>query len=216
VPAEQMKPLDITEKVWLVAQEASYVLITSVLWLVCSLPIVTIGASTAAAYALLIGHVAQGNREMARPFFVAFKAKFVRATLLWLMLAVCLAAFGFNAYYYLWRREASFTSGVLAISQVALLGLAISIFTYIFAETIDSSDGIWGSVREALNLSGQHWLASLVIVVVTVAIPGALLWLKLWQFAIFTFGALFYVNTRILVRAARRPLPSPLEQSQGT
>lgn len=60
----------------------------SVLWLVCSLPIVTIGASTLGLFAVT-GKLAAGEDYMVRAdFFKAFKRDFKQSTALWLVLLV--------------------------------------------------------------------------------------------------------------------------------
>jgi uncharacterized membrane protein YesL len=142
---------------------------------------------------------------MFAPFFRAFKSKFVRATCAWGVLVVLLAIFALDLYYYLWVRPATVSSAVMAGVQVVLLGCVLTVFVYVFAETIDSPEGVGASILDGARLAAKHWLASLGILVVTIGIPGVLIWLKLWQFAIFTFGAMAYANTRIMVRAARPP-----------
>ncbi len=61
----------------------------SVLWIVFSLPVITIGASTTAMY-YAVNKVLRGNRGYVwRSFWDSFKSNFKQSTILWL---ICLAA----------------------------------------------------------------------------------------------------------------------------
>ena len=77
------------ERVWTLV-------VLNVLWVLCSLPVVTIGPSTAALYQVL-GKVIQGeDSHTARKFFAAWRENFKCALLVWLpMLAalICTSPF---------------------------------------------------------------------------------------------------------------------------
>ncbi len=57
----------------------------NLLWLVCSLPILTIGASTVAAHAVCLKMVDGEEGYITRDFFKAFEANLLQATVLWLI-----------------------------------------------------------------------------------------------------------------------------------
>lgn len=65
------------------------------LWFVCSLPIFTIGASTTALYAFTSDMVNRREGYVGKTFFKAFKAHFLKATGLWLLISF----FGLFLYY---------------------------------------------------------------------------------------------------------------------
>ena len=75
----------------------SWMLWYSCLWVICSLPIITIGASTAALYRMSFYMKEEGDYNT-KNFFVAFKENFKKATLLWL--AVLLIAVVLAVVYY--------------------------------------------------------------------------------------------------------------------
>lgn len=58
----------------------------NVLWLVCSIPIITIGASTAALYTVMLKMVKNEEGYIFRGFFKAFKSNFRQSTIMWLIL----------------------------------------------------------------------------------------------------------------------------------
>ena len=90
------------------------VLLAGVLWLVCSIPVVTIGASTAAMYQVLL-NVLDGREDgVLRDFFGAFRHRFGFYTKLWLVLLALGLFFGLDLYfYYLWSAAGSWMGVVL-------------------------------------------------------------------------------------------------------
>ena len=58
------------------------------LWLLCSLPIVTIGASTTAVYYTAMRMARDDEGYIARDFFHSFKENFLQATGVWLIVLV--------------------------------------------------------------------------------------------------------------------------------
>lgn len=57
--------------------------ILNILWIICSLPIITIGASTSAMYSVMLKIVKNEEGYIARGFFRGFKDNFRKATILW-------------------------------------------------------------------------------------------------------------------------------------
>lgn len=66
-------------------------IVLSVLWIIFSLPVVTIGASTTAFYAAAYHAVRKKDAALWSSFWGAFKENFRRSTLLWLVVFLVLA-----------------------------------------------------------------------------------------------------------------------------
>lgn len=64
-------------------------IILNLLWIVCCIPIITIGASTSAMYQVTLQMAENRESYIARAFFHAFRENFRQATAAWL---ICLAA----------------------------------------------------------------------------------------------------------------------------
>lgn len=60
----------------------------NVLWIVCSIPIVTIGASTTAMYSVMLKFVKNEEGYIAKGFFRAWKENFKQSTIVWLLLII--------------------------------------------------------------------------------------------------------------------------------
>lgn len=66
------------------------VFLLGLLWFVCSIPLITIGASTTALYYSMVRCVKNDEGYAASMFFKAFKTNFRQATILWLIYAIAM------------------------------------------------------------------------------------------------------------------------------
>lgn len=58
-------------------------IILNLLWIVCSIPIITIGASTTALYTVMLKLVKNEEGYIAKGFLKAFKENFKQSTIMW-------------------------------------------------------------------------------------------------------------------------------------
>ncbi len=132
----------------------SWLLWFGCLWLLCSLPVVTLGASTAALYRLAFD-LRQEKNYTTKDFFRAFGVNFKKATCIWLVLlgvALVLAA----AYYGLVLVEAELLRGVLL--AVFCLGFLLWAFVmvYGFALTSYFENTVSATLKNALAMAMGH------------------------------------------------------------
>lgn len=93
-------------------------MVLGVLWVVCSLPVFTIGASSAAFYYAYNKCIRQKTDYIWRTFFAGFKHNFKQATQLWLIV-LCLLSFVTIDFHLLGLMEN--TTILVQIIQVALI-----------------------------------------------------------------------------------------------
>ena len=60
----------------------------NILWIVCSIPIITIGASTTAMYSVMLKLVKNEEGYIVKGFLKAFKENFKQSTIMWLLYLV--------------------------------------------------------------------------------------------------------------------------------
>lgn len=87
--------------VWRFIGKLCDVMILNVLWLICSIPIVTVGAATTAVYYVTLKLVRDEEGPTIRSFFRSFRENFRQATILWLILLIVGALLGFDLYFFL-------------------------------------------------------------------------------------------------------------------
>ena len=126
----------------------------SVLWVVFSLPIFTMGAASTALYSAAYHHVRKGEDYLWNSFFSAFKENFKRSTLTWLVALAILGFLGADAlllrslilqgYSFGW-----FYGVTLALVVLALVVLALTWTVYLAAYAARFN----GTVKEVLRYS---------------------------------------------------------------
>ena len=104
----------------------------NILWLICSLPVVTIGASTTSLFYVTLKMAKNEEGNLTAAFFRSFKENFRQATKIWLILLAAGMVFALDGYifYHMRFENALWTIGT-AIFLVALAAYAI-ILMYIF------------------------------------------------------------------------------------
>lgn len=101
--------------------------ILSLLWLVCSLPVITMGAATAAMYHAIYKSMRQGYGGIWANFWEGFRDNFKQGTVIWLLLLVLygvLAASAWSAYLML---EAGM-SGMLPLILLAIVAAVVTMW----------------------------------------------------------------------------------------
>lgn len=69
---------------WMFMDKVMDAMIISILWLVCSLPVITMGAATTAVFQFTLYQVRDEEGYVWKSFFKAFRQNFRQATILWL------------------------------------------------------------------------------------------------------------------------------------
>ena len=102
-----------------------------VLWIICSIPIITIGASSAAAYYAMVKSVRKNEDSPTKDFFRSFKRNFKQATIMTVIYIVVGAAFSYAAWFY-YHGQGSLNMGLRWLFYIILLVYLCTI-TYAFS-----------------------------------------------------------------------------------
>ena len=104
-------------------------IILTVLWLICSLPIITMGAATTALYYVTTRQLSNREGYVTRDFFKSFKKNFLQATLVEIILGIMTAALFVNIL--MLDRSTALGSILFPIQFVILYELSIvTIYIY--------------------------------------------------------------------------------------
>lgn len=114
-----IKLFDPENKFWQFLTKLTDAAILSLLWLLTSIPVVTIGASTAAFYSYTLKQVVNLEGSLFKSYFSAFRAHFKRATLLWLIQLAGTAFFAAD----LWAVWTFFLNNQGSAVSIALIGV---------------------------------------------------------------------------------------------
>ena len=141
----------------------------NVMWLVCCLPIVTIGASTTALYYTCFKIAKDEGSFITTMFFRSFKQNFKQATIIWLIMLAAGLIIGADAIL-LYRLRAAST-GTAAVLWTLLLACIFACmiayvieFTYIFPLLSIASNTTANMFKNAFII-GTHYLFVTILVV---------------------------------------------------
>jgi uncharacterized membrane protein YesL len=131
------------------------------LWTVCSLPVVTLGASSAALYYAVVKCVRHERGTLYRVFFEGFRSNFRAATRLWLayLLAAAIGAANVTAARQLAHGD---FSPFVALAGIIFLPLALTL-PWVFACVSRFENSFAGSLKFIGYLAASNPLRSLLL-----------------------------------------------------
>ncbi|BDR53349.1 hypothetical protein KIM372_12560 [Bombiscardovia nodaiensis] len=172
----------------------------NLLFIVGSLPIVTIGASTCAGFRVIFEQREQGDIPMPRRFWKAYKACCAQAIIVWLLMLAWLGLL-VGAYFLL----AELTSGSqpALLPVVLLVACSLLVFVHIFALMAYAPAQTGALLRQALTLGLSRVLESagmVIVLIVVAALP--LLLPQIWVlWLLFAAPLVFKVQAWLFLRA---------------
>ncbi len=143
------------------------------LWLVCCLPVFTIGAATSAMYYVCIISIRQGDGYVAKRFFRAFKENFLKATIVWIGIML-VAALGFVDILF-WNGVDSVYGRVMLCVSAGLLIIILMIVEYIYPVMSKFEGSVKTTIKNASAMAIGHLPYTLIVLV----IDGAVLFANL-------------------------------------
>lgn len=171
----------------------------SFLWFVCCLPIVTIGASTAALYTITLKYVRNEEGYIATAFFCAFRQNFKQASIIWGILLISGLALGLDVILYSRSQTVGLVPFLLLTVFLSLFVVFILIHIYIYPLLAKFNNTIPRTFLNALIMAVRHWPSSISMLMISIAIliVGAYAFPPL----LFLAPALSaYINSRFLVK----------------
>ena len=145
-----------------------YACYLNLLWFVCSIPIVTIGASTTALYYASLKVVRDEDSHVAALFFRSFRQNFKQATVLWLILLGVWLFLGADGYILYHLRLSS--TGTMAVMWTLILAVVIAaavvwviVAEYVFPLLASVANTNKAMLTNAF-LIGTHYLFATILV----------------------------------------------------
>lgn len=142
----------------------------NLLWLVCSLPIVTLGASTTALYYVMLKLAHGEDVNVTSLFFQSFRREIRQATILWLILLA--AGLFLAADIYILYHLRLIAAGPMAVMWTILLAVVIAatvmyaiILFYSFPLLASVANTTWAMIKNSF-LIGTHYLFCTIMIFV--------------------------------------------------
>lgn len=141
-------------------------IVAGLYWLICSLPVITIGAASTALYYAVVKCVRHERGRLTGVFFSAFRREFRQSTLTWLIYIGYTAVIAADAY----AIGAAGLGGVLGILRWVFFLPALLSLPWMFAYISRFSNNIKGSFRFVGWLTLKHLGKSVLLAAVLVAV----------------------------------------------
>ena len=214
-----MKLFNPDSRIMIFLSRVADLVILNILWLVCCIPVVTIGASTTAMYHVIRHWQKDSVSSIMRDFFQSFKEDFKQATPVYLILLIPTAAVVMNAMLiFNPENSAAVPSYLLVIWFISAL-ILLFISSFVYPVMAFFADSIFKTLRNAMVLALANLPRTILISILNL-LPVILLFVNLsffLQSSIFWLligGALVaYLNMSILKPVFKKLVPSEFEDT---
>ncbi len=187
-----------------------HIMFLNLLWVLFSLPVVTIGASTTALYSVMIKIKNGTEGKIFRDFWDAFRGNFRQSTVIWLIIAFAAVVFTTDIVYFV--NMGGFVGTFLAMIFFGLDVTLLLMSIYIFPLQAVFDNKILTTVKSALFLFVRHFGWTIVLLA-THILTVILAWLYWPVIGWFLFGVAALIHAWIFDRIFKRYYPES-EQSQ--
>lgn len=152
--------------VWSFMGKVADLVILNILAMICSIPIVTIGASWTAMYFVAIRIVRKEEGYVIRDFFRSFKENFKQATIIWLLVIAVAAVFVGDIVIY--RMMPDQIPQIIMIVVAALAFLALGTVVYVFPVLSRFHNTTKNTIKNAFLLSIVNIPFTLIFIVLMI------------------------------------------------
>lgn len=142
-------------------------ILLNVLWIICSIPLITIGSSTTAMYAVMLKLVKNEEGYIVRGFFDAFRENFKKSTIIWLILVVFGIVLCIDFRFALFLKGAMSTVFQSLFIVLAVVWLCMTI--YVFPLTARYENTVKHTLKNALILCLARLPYTILMAAVTAA-----------------------------------------------
>jgi uncharacterized membrane protein YesL len=169
----------------------------SILWFVCCIPVITIGASTTALYTIMLQIARKQQGSITKDFFNAFKKNFRQGTILWFFAALIGGILYINFRFY--TQRADNFSQMFSIIIAILIFVFLLALQYIFPVLAQFNNSIKNVILMAFVMSIKNFGWSILLLLITISII-ALSFSAIKILFIFAAGLITFLHSEILVR----------------
>lgn len=130
-------------------------MLLSVLTIICSLPVITVGAAVSACYDVMIRMALDRDNGIWKPYFKALGKNFKKGTVIWLICLVGIIFIGAN-YYLLSLELEGISEGVRSVIMVIVLLLTVLmgfVLIYVFPLQARYENKVGTTLKNALFIS---------------------------------------------------------------
>ena len=175
----------------------------NLLFIVCCIPVITIGAATTALYYVTLKMAKDEEGYITRSYFKSFKENFKQATVIWagFLLIGIIMIMDLRIVNGGYAAEGFSTPALGNVIMVAVFVMGVVILmtgTYVFPILAQFDNTIRNTVKNAFLISIRHLPYTIAMLIIT-AVPVALIWFfpALFILVLIMFSATAYFNSKL-------------------
>ena len=184
------------------------IITAGLLWLLCSLPLVTVGAASTALYYSVVKCIRHERGRLVKSFFRSFRRDFKIATLLWLIFLVAGLIFSADIYAFGRMAESSLPGTVGKILLIALLAF----FPWVFAFVSRFTNTVSGTLKFCGYLALRNFVTTL-LMTLELAAFGLIVWLM--PPLVFILPGLVCLLLSLHIEPVFKPLTAEMSSEDG-
>lgn len=189
------------------------VVVLNILWIICSIPIFTIGASTTAMYYVTLKLARDDDGYTIRSFFKSFKENFKQATVIWLFFLVLGAVLIFDLFYFIRLAAPSTFRTVMLSVFVALFFVWLAMLTYVFPLQARFYNPVKRTIFNSLFMSFRHIFHTISMIAVDLVIIY-LMFTYVPQLCVFGVALVAFFNAYMLNGVFKKYMPEEEEEEE--
>ena len=178
------------------------IMILSLLWIIFSIPIVTIGAATTALFYVTTRRISDKEGYIIRDFWKSFRMNFKQATACWLIILLMIMVLFFNI------TNIDILGSARVIVLPIQLGIAIEtciISLYVFPIVARFELSLKDVFKNAFFMANRHLLTTLALMLVGAG--AILLSITTIIFSLVAMGAYAFIASYLIMRVFRKYRP---------
>ncbi len=176
----------------------------NLLFIVCCIPVFTIGAATTALYYVTLKMAKDEEGYITKSYFKSFKDNFLQATIIWVVFVAIMAIMLID----LRIANGGSVAGIFsdpAVNNVVVVAVGVMVIviamtlTYVFPILAQFDNTVFNTVKNAFLISIRHLPYTLIMIVIA-AVPVALIWFSpaMLLLVLIMFSAVAYINSKFL------------------
>lgn len=182
---------------WRFMGKIADVIILNLLWVICCIPIITIGPATTATYYVALRLVNDEDGYIFKNFFKSFKQNFRQGVIIGIIMTAVGAFFVYDLYLY-----RQLTGGLMKYLSMIMLGIMILYLfalTYVFPILAKFVNSVKRTIINAFYMSIRHIVATIIMIAIAVIVI-AVTFFVFPPLIILGFGLIAFLQSYFLKR----------------
>ncbi len=205
------KVFDMNNPVWQFIGKLVDAFVLHIIWLVCSLPVVTIGPATTALYYAMMRDVRDEDPHYVRAFFRSFKENLKQGMIIGIILLVVGALLGYGLWFYTANRAVSTFYLVMWVVDIGFLIIYLMTLQYVFALQSRFVNTVRTTIMNAFFMSLKHLGWTIVMLFIFAVVYFVVFFVGFFPLLLLGYGLVVFLDSYILNRIFK----PYVEQAEG-